>query len=62
MRNLNENELAVLELLVMAPRNFFPPMALKVVRKLSRRGLAVCDHGEWYVTKAGLRLVHHTLH
>lgn len=62
MTNLNENDLAVLELLVMAPRDFFPPQAMRVVRKLLKRGLAVCDQGEWYVTRAGLRLVHHTLH
>jgi hypothetical protein len=62
MTQLNENDRAVLELLVMKPRDFFPPMALKVARKLSRRGLAICRHGEWYVTAAGLREAHHQLH
>jgi hypothetical protein len=62
MTNLNENDLAVLELLIMKPRDFFPPMALKVARKLSRRGLAVCDRGEWHVTALGLRQAHRQLH
>lgn len=62
MANLNENDLAILELLVMAPRGFFPPLAMRAVRKLSKRGLAVCDKGEWYVTAAGLRLADQKLH
>lgn len=62
MTHLNENDLAVLELLVMKPRDYFPPLALRVARKLSKHGLAVCQRGEWYVTAAGLRQVHHQLH
>jgi len=45
MTNLNENDLAVLELLVMKPRDYFPPLALRVARKLSKHGLAVCQSG-----------------
>ncbi len=62
MTNLNENEVAVLELLVMKPRDYFPPLALRVARKLSKRGLAICQSGEWYVTAAGLRHAHQQLH
>jgi hypothetical protein len=60
--NLNENDMAVLELLIMKPREYFPPMALKVARRLSKRGLAICDHGAWYVTAAGLRQARFQLH
>ncbi|MGQ0671345.1 MAG: hypothetical protein ACT4N2_00490 [Hyphomicrobium sp.] len=62
MTHLNENDLAVLELLVMKPRDFFPPMALRVARKLSRRGFAVCTAGEWYVTAAGLKQARRQVH
>ena len=60
--NLNENDRAVLELLVMKPRDYFPPLVLKVARKLSKHGLAICTKGAWYVTAAGLREAHHQLH
>ena len=62
MTHLNENDLAVLELLVMKPRDYFPPLALRVARKLSKHGLAICRSGEWYVTAAGLRQAHQQLH
>ena len=62
MANLNENDLAVLELLIMKPRDYFPPLALRAARKLLKRGLAICDHGEWFVTAAGLKLTNQALH
>lgn len=62
MTSLNDNDLAVLELLIMKPRDYFPPLALRVARKLSKRGLAVCDRGEWFVTAAGVRQARRQLH
>lgn len=62
MAHLNENDRAVLELLITKPRDFFPPLALRVARKLGRRGLAVFQQGAWYVTAAGLREARHRLH
>jgi hypothetical protein len=62
MANLNDNDLAVLELLLMKPRDYFPPLALRVARKLKKYGLAVCEHGEWYVTAKGVRQARMQLH
>ena len=62
MNNLSENEVAVLELLVMKPRDFFPPMARRVARGLVKRGLAMVDNGEWFVTAAGVKQAHLQLH
>lgn len=62
MPMLNDNELAVLELLAMGPRSYFPPQVQPLAETLSRSGLAVKADGRWYVTAAGLRQTNRTVH
>lgn len=62
MIHLSDNELAVLELLAMSPRSFFPPLVVPYAETLTRTGLAMRAGGQWYVTAAGLRQARRTLH
>jgi len=62
MIQLNDNELAVLELLAMSPGSHFPPQVLQYAETLSRSGLAICADGRWFATAAGLRRARRTLH
>ena len=62
MIRLDDNELAVLELIAMSPRSFFPPLVMPFAETLMRSGLAVRADGRWYVTAAGLRQTNRTVH
>ena len=62
MPELNDNELAVLELIAMQPRAYFPPQVRPFAEMLSRSGLAIQAEGRWYVTAAGLRQTNRTVH
>ena len=55
MFELSENECAVLALLVDKPRALFPPHVASFAQMLAKRGLAIFDKGEWFVTALGLK-------
>ena len=59
---LNDNEMAMLELLVMKPLYCVPPYPDMLARRLRRRGLAALRNGIWYVTSKGISLTGRTLH
>ena len=59
---LDSNEFAVLELVVMKPLTFFPPLPRLIARRLARRGLVRFQGGCWHPTAEGLNLAGRTLH
>ncbi|MGD9785993.1 MAG: hypothetical protein AB7E80_15135 [Hyphomicrobiaceae bacterium] len=59
---LDQNEAAVLELLMARPISFFPPLVLAYAHGLAARGFAVQHDGAWHITKAGLGAMGRTLH
>lgn len=62
MDSLNDNEIAVLELLVAMPVTLFSPLAAKAASHLSELGFAVCADGQWFVTARGIELTHRHVH
>lgn len=62
MRDLNNNEYAMLELLAMQPLSFIPPLHVPLISRLSTRGLTVQQGAQWYPTATALRIVGRTLH
>ena len=59
---LNDNEMAMLELLAMKPLSDVPPYPDMLARRLRRQGLAVFANGTWYVTSKGISVTGRTLH
>ena len=59
---LNDNEMAMLELLVMKPLSDVPPYPDMLARRLRRQGLAVFANGTWYATARGISVTGRTLH
>jgi hypothetical protein len=62
MRELNDNELALLALLVVQPLSYFPPQPYVIARRLARRGLVAFSQGQWHPTALGLDLAKQSLH
>jgi hypothetical protein len=62
MEALDDNEIAVLELLVAMPISALSPIAAKVASHLSDLGFAVCADGQWFVTARGVALTHRHVH
>ena len=59
---LNDNEMAMLELLVRKPLSRVPPYPAMLARRLRRQGLAAFANGTWYATSKGISLTGRTLH
>ena len=59
---LDNNEVAILELLAMKPLDYFPPLPRTIAEQLARKGLAIYSEGQWYPTADGLSLTGRTLH
>jgi hypothetical protein len=57
MSDLDDNELAVLELLAIRPLSYLPPFPRMVASGLARRGLVKFCNGYWHPTAEGLRLI-----
>jgi hypothetical protein len=53
MHRLDNNEVAVLELLAMRPLSYFPPPLHIIARRLARRGLVAFTAGQWHLTLEG---------
>ena len=59
---LNDNEMAMLELLVMKPLSRVPPYPDMLARRLRRQGLTALRNGIWYPTRKGIGLTGRALH
>ena len=59
---LDNNEIAVLELLAIKPLSYFPPLPRSIAEQLARKGLAIFSDGHWYPTADGLSHAGRTLH
>ena len=59
---LNDNEMAMLELLVVKPLSHVPPHPDMLARRLRRQGLAALRNGIWYPTRKGIGLTGGSLH
>jgi hypothetical protein len=59
---LDNNEIAVLELLAIKPLSYFPPLPRCIAEQLVRKGLAIFSGGQWYPTADGLSRAGRTLH
>lgn len=62
MVGLDNNEIAVLELLAMKPLSYFPPFPHIIARRLAHRGLVVFQDGRWHPTAEGLSITGRTVH
>jgi hypothetical protein len=56
MHRLDDNEVAVLELLFMRPLAYFPPPLHIIARRLARSGLVAFTAGQWHLTREGSSL------
>ena len=59
---LDNNEIAVLELLAIKPLSYFPPLPRGIAEQLARKGLAIFSDGQWYPTADGLSCAGRTVH
>lgn len=59
---LDNNEVAVLELLAIRPLSYVPPLPRRIAEQLARKGLAIFSDGQWYPTADGLTFTGRTLH
>ena len=62
MLALNENESALLELMVLKPLTYLPPLHRSIARKLTQQGLVEHKSKLWYPTAVGLAVAKRTLH
>jgi hypothetical protein len=62
MHELDNDEMAILALLVVRPLSYFPPQPYVIARRLARRGLVAFSEGQWHPTAQGLDLARRSLH